>query len=334
MQDHLDNYCENSSIKCPFYEYGCNAELARKEVQKHLDFELFSHNILLVSKTLSNTLCIRQYLNSLLANLTKNHSSKHANPQKARILNKPGPIRNPRRKHPTFPPVTKVQDYIYSQNTESEMASQNHSNEINLIIEPKLNDIEYNRSDKSLLSKKRKSIRKVSSMKSPRSLDISREIPMIAEYSSAEYSYEDTVLRLNANAQRHYFAFFDFNEYLDLYCEILNRDKFIAIGLAEVEKLVENRFQLFGIPNHGCFLISMNCFTWNCNNPDQNNKKIDNLTIANQDLLRVSFNRSKSELHYFVSDTEIILDRVYAKGDLKLVVIMMSEHDKISLYQY
>ncbi|KAM9994815.1 hypothetical protein ACTFIY_000992 [Dictyostelium cf. discoideum] len=37
MKSHIDNDCNNSTIQCKYYEYGCQDEMKKSELQNHLN---------------------------------------------------------------------------------------------------------------------------------------------------------------------------------------------------------------------------------------------------------------------------------------------------------
>ncbi|KAM9957254.1 hypothetical protein ACTFIW_008995 [Dictyostelium discoideum] len=56
IKSHIDNDCNNSTIQCKYYEYGCRVEMKRSELQNHLESVNHQYFMGLLIEKLSSTL--------------------------------------------------------------------------------------------------------------------------------------------------------------------------------------------------------------------------------------------------------------------------------------
>jgi len=108
----------------------------------------------------------------------------------------------------------------------------------------------------------------------------------------------------------------------------------IAVGLCEKEKVIENDFIFSNYQrgfNHSCFVFSSNSYTWNANNPEENNKQTRIVTnFKENEEIELNYNHIRKELSFFDGSYNIKLTKVESFCSLVPVVIMINNGDEIS----
>ena len=140
------------------------------------------------------------------------------------------------------------------------------------------------------------------------------------EYFDMENLSQDISIRYNiatfnsSITKEHIFLFANKKYDIDLYhkdiviweIKLKTNTKWIGFGICDKEKVLLNhsKFCIVGKPefNNGCYLISSNGISWNCNNPHENNVKINFPKFQNNMQLIIKFDNVKNELYFFYCD--------------------------------
>ena len=118
-----------------------------------------------------------------------------------------------------------------------------------------------------------------------------------------------------------------------------NLSKWIAFGICDKEKVLINKgkFCLSSKNetfNNGSYLISNNGYSWNCNNSNENNKKIEFPSFEQNQLFIIEFNPILKEISFFDNNKKEItkLTKVIAHvHPFKLTpcVVFLNKNDSI-----
>ena len=141
------------------------------------------------------------------------------------------------------------------------------------------------------------------------------EVYFDMENLSQDISIRYNIATFNTNEiKEHIFLFANKKYDIDLYhknlviweIKLKTNSKWIGFGICDKEKVLLNhcKFCIGNKPdfNNGCFLISNNGFSWNSNNINENNVKINFPKYQNNMKFIIKFEPIKNELKFFYCD--------------------------------
>ena len=128
----------------------------------------------------------------------------------------------------------------------------------------------------------------------------------------------------------------DLNSNIKWSIRINKIDRWLGMGVCERDLVINNKFKFsrgleMGISN-GCYLISSNGYSWNCNVKEENNNKLENMTkIVNEDIINFTYYDLQNKLEISFKDFSFVLTSVISKsGPLVPCVIFLSYEDEIT----
>jgi len=79
--------------------------------------------------------------------------------------------------------------------------------------------------------------------------------------------------------------------------------KFLGVGICLKEQVIKNEFKFFNFSdstfNHGCYLLSLNGFSWNSSTLSQNNKELKDFPkLSDNEVIKLKFSSSNKSLNF------------------------------------
>jgi hypothetical protein len=300
MEDHIENFCQNTLIKCSYYDLGCDYQIIRKEYPLHNENNWNTHIDLLLNE-LENTHLILEKLKEEQEVLKKVVCKKQLYNnnyfEDAISLSEASDKENKRkmRKRRTRP------QSCLDLSSDEEDQCQHQVMPI----------------DKSLIQKE-----KILQMGPNRAICISREKAghcfVFADFNLCPLSWED---ESNLN---------DFKWKVYVY----SIKGWIAFGVAIKEVIIQNKFKFNSKTlHHGCFMISSNKYYWNSNDEEQNYRpqKSNFPEISDKEVINFKYKQSEKTLEISWRNSLHFLFNVYTNNPYSLVpcVILTTEDDDI-----
>jgi hypothetical protein len=341
VEKHINIYCMNTVIQCPYGEYGCSTFLTKKELDGYLSSNTNRHNFLVLSymrdfhsdvnnktsKAIETVASSEERLGKIEQLLYSLIQSKDTNRDKLKI-NKENADEKTKRK------------------------SRRATNS--------LNELSSNKIDKDVISHKRHRCEDESALNINKIdlLELSEEdkdSTLMSEVSVSENKADlpfDTY-HLSKGIQiiknkaisigtklEHKFLFFNtsLTQLAEWKVNINLNSEWIALGMASKELVISNKYKFISSTsnfNHGFYGISLNGYTWNASNQAENNINIKDYQPVNRDTILFSYNPEEKELEYKTLSGKLQgkLTSVSAikASSLFPCVIFLSGGDEISL---
>ncbi|MGL4947771.1 MAG: hypothetical protein ACRC42_00045, partial [Mycoplasma sp.] len=314
MEEHIKNTCSNTWINCPFKKYGCNVELLKKDWDNYLNQNTNKHWILLSQKLDENELQHRKQIQNLEkiweeekiwnANWIKN--SKHSLPSKSASISNKDLLANKRQRFEEFDEDNLKYNWsqrIEEDDEEIQLNNQQLPSVFDISNIPKGIEIQVNKAKCVNNSKTEHKF-----------VFIKDEINWLFNREDKE-SYQWTI-NLNAHS----------------------KNSWIACGLCNKDQVLSNKMKLRSMKksfDHGSFLISVNGFTFNCNNTNENDcwsysplLKSQNKTIK----IEFTYNWKWKEWLYQIGDIVGKLTEVQPTKSSKSLtpcIVFLSPNDEI-----
>jgi len=318
---HTKNECENAEVHCLYKNYGCETLIIKRNMNEHIKTEFEFHNMI-VLKFMGDF--YREYQEKMIS-LEKVY--KEINERLALLKNTNLEIDD-----------SVLKNKRIRNETETSQLEREKSEGV---FRPKENKIINN----SYITKIVNNTKDVEGEKNEKT----SEDNAIVEDSNWNFNTQDIsngliveknkVSSISSTKNIHLFAFINAQLRTDCtYKWRVNINKYstwIAFGVCEKSRVMKNQF-VFTSPNlnfnSGCFLLSSNFYSWNCNNPNENNKSVNpNKKMNSKDTILVEYNGKLSELHFSNGTFSVKLNKVKSNTLLVPCIIFLSNGDEISI---
>ena len=302
IDNHIKNSCDCTLISCSFKDLGCLDQYKKKDFNNKMQDDCSKHLLLVTQKILDMEKKFLDEINIIKNNINDNNNIKHNNID-----------------------IEKDNEYKYYY-------------DYNIEIDPfKSNKIIFNEEeDYNTLNKKRKrenqvieNLNKKNGKKEEKDIDINKNIQNNNDKNNKDDNlikvYFDlknlnTNIKINNNIAKfcsqtiteHIFLFvnpiYDINtkekKIIKWTIKLNNFSKWIAFGICDKEKVIINKGKFCissknEIFNNGSYLISNNGYSWNCNNFEENNKKIEFPSFQQNQLFIMEFNPILKQIIFF-----------------------------------
>jgi len=308
--------CPNTEVTCLYSSYGCTFKCPKKLLDDHYCKNTGIHNLLVLTFLES----YQEKFVDKIFNLEEN--VRELNEKLERFLN---------RNEEMFINKKRTTD-VNSKNNQIDLRDSD--------TEERFSSREKN-SDKSKydnIYQFKQEVGEITEIESPRASICKNTFNWDKNLTSSEIKISGNRLKcIFTKKNKHLFAFID---------NIVNSKTirwkvsfhkvalWIAVGLCDKEKVIENDFIFSNYQrgfNHACFVFSSNSYTWNANNPEENNKPTRIGTdFKENDEIELNYNHITRELNFFNGSNNIKLTKVKSFNSLVPVVIMISNGDEIS----
>lgn len=316
LEQHIKISCPNTEVTCVYSSYGCNFSCSKKSIEDHYCKNTELHNLLVlkfletfqrsfVGKIQNLEENVRE-LSNKLEELINENQEKFINKKRSFKINSNFKERID---------LTQTEQYLINNNNNSHNIKSAYEN-----------------------NKKEELKQELKNKDSINTLPYNYRFDWDKQNTSSQINIIGNKLKcIFTKKNKHLFAFIDNTINFKTISWKVNFHKialWIAIGVCDKEKVIGNQF-IFSSKekdfNHGCFVLSSNSYTWNANNPEENNKHVINSpNIKDKVELIINYNHIKKELNFSNDGRDIRLTRIESFQSLVPVVIMISNGDEIS----
>ena len=338
LVNHIKNQCENAEISCYYNKYGCEIVLIKRNIEEHLKSHSENHNLLIL-KFLGDFYKEYQEKMSFLENTfidikEKINSSKIQNKErKSNEEEDDSRIKNKRKRN---------------LDTDIENDRSNETKDTNNTVKP--NSIRETRNiiNNCYINKIVNNSKEADEEKNDKEYEevnlSSNQEDIIWNFNNQEISNglmveKNKVISNSTTKNIHLFSFINTQLKGDsIYkwrVNILKYSTWIAFGVCDKAKVIKNNFiftstqQTF---NNGCFLLSSNFYSWNCNNLSENNKSIkSNSKLNTKDTVILEYNGKNNELNFSNGSFVMKLTKVKSNSVLVPCVIFLCNGDEINI---
>ena len=309
MESHIKDECEMTIVDCPFKKYGCEEKnIMRKDLEEKVK-ECESKHVLLL---LNNIKVLEEKINVLTCNLPNDVKSSFYKQIKSMKINTNSNIQNKNIEEEQFNTIN----------------HKTNNSKIRFIQTKRINENEL---PITLDSKIPKLIESNYEPNPNRYKGINNHIPY-SQFDNHSLSLFDTenisntiyitnnIARYITNEHKSHHKFLFTNRTVDINSHgvytwgvrFLTESKWIGIGLCDKDKVLSNK-SIFTSQNdsfnHGCFLISSNQYSWNCQNNKEEHKDLSIPLMKRGNEIIMNYSSITKEL-IFKGNTEYTLHNV------------------------
>ena len=313
LEEHSKLFCDNATMQCTYYNYGCEYRGPKKSLGQHSSNAIAEHSHLII-----------RFLDGF---------NKNFNERIILLQNNIYSILN--------------DDQTEDKNVDDQREVDQDTNKHSLKLKRNRNEVEEEKTiynDKEQLDK---AVAYISTECRAYSNDLigNDNSQNLWEFnkcfsSSALILDKNKVTCVSSGKNHHMFAFVDteINQKNSSWkINVIKYSIWIGLGVCDRSKIISNKY-IFTNPinptfNHGCFILSSNHYLWNANNINENNKAMRKTRIEQGEVVTISYNKSNYELTFYleIADTSYKLTNVKTNNALVPCVILLSNGDEISL---
>jgi hypothetical protein len=351
VPEHMKSYCLNTVVSCPFYPINCHVTMMKKDLSNHMNENINNH-LTLHFQHYYQTYQSFGDLNTNLTRWTAQIDDKLTAID--RDIGNVFTILKDKDNDARFESLEKedksLSDRILFYSTRIKelqdiIGNLNETiNKNNTVTENLIKDIEILKEErgskkvkKSLLGIKRQRTEEDSTFDDTTSCS---DNYFKKELSCNSISIKKNIATYKTDTNDHAYLFLNKDLTKTTSWKIIfNETRWIGIGCCIYETVKANDFiftntSINGVKDHGCFIISPNNFSWNCNKKDENNVaiKLPNFQKTGNKLTLKYYHEDK-ELHYILNKKLIAkLTNVTASDDQTLLpcIIFYYAGDEIS----
>ncbi len=112
--------------------------------------------------------------------------------------------------------------------------------------------------------------------------------------------------------------------------------KFLGLGICIKETVVKNELKFFNFSDpkfrHGCYLVSLNGFSWNTTDESQNNKEIKDFPKVNEnEVIAIKYSNMSNELSFNFENSgfKYKMGKLEAKSEVVPCAVLLHNNDEI-----
>ena len=334
LENHIKTQCEHAEIKCYFNNYGCETLVFKRQMEEHLKSQNENHN-LLISKFISDFYKQFQDKISSLESTLKDINCKILQyPKKEFKKEDENFINNKKRKRNLE--LETIQNDEIKEITDSNCINKHKIKQTkNFIDNSYINSVGIScREDDE---ENKKELVEESNLTNP--IDDSNWTFNTTEISNGLSVEKNKVVSKSMTKNIHLFSFINANLKNDSnYKWRVNINRYstwIAFGVCDKAKVINNNYVFSSTQpsfNNGCYLLSSNYYSWNSNNPLENNKLVrPNTKLSLNDTVIVEYNGKGNEIIFSNGSFIMKLTKVKSKEELVPCVIFLCNGDEISI---
>jgi hypothetical protein len=323
LEEHTKSFCDNATVQCIYYNYGCEHKGPKKLSLNHSQTAVGEHSLMILK---------------FVEGFNKNYHDKvmFFETFGVKVLNEE---------------ITKLEQ-AQKTKEEKDEKDEKDANQILILKNKRLRiEDEDNKEEISESKEKEEFLKKVSSqivdVPNPQITEkvLSQENDKLVQWefnkalsSNSLVIEKNKVTCVSLTKNQHMFALID-KELNYKSCtwkvNLIKYSIWVAFGLCDRSRLITNKY-VFTNPgnplfNHGCFLLSSNYFLWNPNNQTENNKMVKKQRMEQGDCITIEYNHFTAELSFTINDSTYKLTNVKTNNPLVPCVILLTNGDEISI---
>ena len=313
LEEHAKLFCDNATIHCTYYNYGCEYKGPKKSLYQHSLNAIGEHSLLII-----------KFLDGFNRNYNERIALLESN-------------------------VTMIQkdDITTEQRNEYDSEEDDDTNKSSLKMKRIRNEEQAVKEEQEseIKEKYEKGVGYDGFIEDHSKLKEKSRSETIGLWdfnkvfsSSALMIDKNKVTCLSSGKNQHMFAFVSTEiNYKDCSWKV-NISKYsiwIGLGVCDRSRIINNKY-IFTNPlnptfNHGCFILSSNFYLWNANNPNENNKAMKKGRLEQGEVITLNYDYLNNELSFSFSENNYKLTNVKSNNALVPCVILLSNGDEISL---
>ena len=318
MESHIKDECEMTIVDCPFKKYGCDEKnILRKDLEEKVK-ECGSKHVLLL---LNNIKALEEKTNVLTKNLPNNVKSSFYDKLKSMKVNtkRTSEVNSYNKQNKKIEEDTQFREINHKGNNSNIRFIQTKrisESELPITLDPKIpklieSNYDHNSNRYNVMNNHHISYSKFENNTLPLfdTKNISNTIYItgnIARYISSEHKSYHKFLFTNRTVDINSHGIYTWS------VRFLTESKWIGIGLCDKDKVLSNK-SIFTSQNdsfnHGCFLISSNQYSWNCQNNKEEHKDLSIPLMKRGNEIIMTYSSITNEL-IFKGNTEYTLHNV------------------------